>query len=548
MSWLTQKIKEYFRKCGGYISKDACNRRDFFKKIINSSEDLSDSCDTSKNECASSILEKKISRRDFIKTSAKAAAVTYLACNLLDELFADKNDEKNESVQTKPNKYGSKYGTIAHERLFIESETGKVTKELYETLDHLIDKAKEMIEQVKEMKGFDVDFKDYDMLQANSILSGIKLVLKKEGYSYGKQSLLCEGLKQKKLDCDIYSTIYAGIADALSLPLFSVRVPGHMLIRWSTEKASHNWETTEEKKDIWYDDEIYAITENISKNMVEKKLYLANQTREELKSVFYAELAAYWENENNLDDALKNYTKSLELDPKFIEVYVCRGNIFLDKCDLGDAEKDFDAIIKLSSLIFEAYNGKGDIYLEKGDFDEAIKFYDFAIDLSPDNSDSYAGRGVARMKKGDLDRAMIDFDEAIKLDVWNSKAYANRGYIWELKENIDEAIRDYNYALLIDPDNKICENNLERVTDIKYDGTPVIKLGMSSILYWAGKVVIEDNKMINIIYPYSICSALEILQGLDVIPGLCTSGDFLIYGLGMGSSYGVDKLFFDKKR
>jgi tetratricopeptide (TPR) repeat protein len=137
----------------------------------------------------------------------------------------------------KANNYQSRYNTVAHKILSMGKETEGLD---YKILDQIIDEVKSRWQPVEK----------FDEKQATSALKLIDRILTKSGFRYKKTEFLYEGLglrenRKRYLDCDTYSAIYLGIAEAIGLQLKAVHVPGHMFVRWHNDDSTYfNWETT----------------------------------------------------------------------------------------------------------------------------------------------------------------------------------------------------------------------------------------------------------------------------------------------------------------
>ena len=93
----------------------------------------------------------------------------------------------------------------------------------------------------------------------------------------------------------------------------------------------------------------------------------------------------------------------------------------MDAGDLDQAMADFDRAVELDPAYAEPYNSRGFIFAERGDIEQAIADYGKAIEVDRDYASAYANRGTASLKLGDVDRAVADLDKAIELD----RAYAS---------------------------------------------------------------------------------------------------------------------------
>jgi len=101
----------------------------------------------------------------------------------------------------------------------------------------------------------------------------------------------------------------------------------------------------------------------------------------------YANRGAAKGAKGDLDGAIVDLTKAIELRPDYADAYICRG----------------------------VYKGI------KGDNDGGIADLTKALQLRPNNPLAYYDRGVAKKAKGDLDGANADFTKATQLKPGSSR-------------------------------------------------------------------------------------------------------------------------------
>ncbi len=151
------------------------------------------------------------------------------------------------------------------------------------------------------------------------------------------------------------------------------------------------------------------------------------------------------------EEAEAEYTRAIDLDPKFAMAYSNRGNAREGRGDLEGAIADHTKAIDLHPKYAAAYTNRGNAKSGRGDLDGAIADYSKALVLDPKNASAYYNRGLANGHIGDLDGAISDFTKAIDLDSQDAMAYNNRGGAKYRKGNLDGAIADYSKALELDP-------------------------------------------------------------------------------------------------
>ncbi len=126
-----------------------------------------------------------------------------------------------------------------------------------------------------------------------------------------------------------------------------------------------------------------------------------------------------------------------------------------EKGELDLAIKDFDKAIELNPDYAEAYNNRGNVYDEKGDFDKAIVDFNIAINIKSDYAEAYINRGVAYGKKYMFDESIKNLNTAIKINQYHAGAYFNLGNVYLLNGKFKKSIENYDKSLSIDPDEAI---------------------------------------------------------------------------------------------
>ncbi|MGO9597505.1 MAG: tetratricopeptide repeat protein [Isosphaeraceae bacterium] len=158
-------------------------------------------------------------------------------------------------------------------------------------------------------------------------------------------------------------------------------------------------------------------------------------------------------NHDNGDDdsAIRDFSKAIELNPKYAGAYLDRGISLTAKGKLREAIADLREAIKLDPKYSFNYNALGVALTRAGDHDEAIANYTKAIEVFPGYGMFYRNRGLAWAAKGQLDHAIGDYGHAIELSSRDTQAYSNRGAALSRKRDLDGAIYDYGRVIELDP-------------------------------------------------------------------------------------------------
>lgn len=88
--------------------------------------------------------------------------------------------------------------------------------------------------------------------------------------------------------------------------------------------------------------------------------------------------------------------------------------------------RDYDMTIKLSPGFVYAYFNRGNLRCAQRDFRAAIQDYDEAIQRDPEFAEAYFNRGLARLSLGDANRGIADLSKAGELGIINAYSIIKR--------------------------------------------------------------------------------------------------------------------------
>ena len=110
-------------------------------------------------------------------------------------------------------------------------------------------------------------------------------------------------------------------------------------------------------------------------------------------------------NQSQYDEAIKEYTEAIELDPTSAAAYVNRASAYKRMGQFDLAIGDCNKAIELDPNLAVAYANKASAYNGKGQFDLAIDDCNKAIELDPNLAVAYANKASAYNGKGQFDLA-----------------------------------------------------------------------------------------------------------------------------------------------
>ena len=113
-------------------------------------------------------------------------------------------------------------------------------------------------------------------------------------------------------------------------------------------------------------------------------------------------------------EAIKRFSRAIDLDPAYAEPYYNRGKAKLNLNDYRGAIANFNSALKLTPKNADTYNNRGIALKKSGDLRGAIEDYTTALRLEPTLYRVYLNRGMARFDSGDKAGACEDFRKAFE--------------------------------------------------------------------------------------------------------------------------------------
>ena len=92
------------------------------------------------------------------------------------------------------------------------------------------------------------------------------------------------------------------------------------------------------------------------------------------------------------------------------EEYFNRGLADVKQGDLTQAIIDYTKAIEIDPKHAETYDNRGIIYEKQGNVPQAIADYNKAIELNPNYANSYNNRGLTYANQGNYNQAILDYD------------------------------------------------------------------------------------------------------------------------------------------
>ena len=156
-----------------------------------------------------------------------------------------------------------------------------------------------------------------------------------------------------------------------------------------------------------------------------------------------------------LPQAIKAFTRAIEIEPRYAEAYVKRGLAHYRSAQYETAIADYTETLKLKRYQADAYASRGDAYQSLGDMQRAIEDYSASLKRRR-TPHVIQKRAETYFKKGDVQKALSDYDDLIKRKP-TAMAYYGRGNVYlQLSTQSDEnrlklALADLDQAIALEP-------------------------------------------------------------------------------------------------
>jgi len=110
--------------------------------------------------------------------------------------------------------------------------------------------------------------------------------------------------------------------------------------------------------------------------------------------------------------------------PTPADFYSKRADASLAKGEVDNALVDYNKAIEIKTDDPSLYVSRGKALFTKKSFDQSVKDYDKAIELAPKTAVAFLNRGASHEKLGDVQKALSDYKSAADLDAANETAKA----------------------------------------------------------------------------------------------------------------------------
>ncbi|MEI7554764.1 tetratricopeptide repeat protein [Candidatus Chlorohelix sp.] len=157
-----------------------------------------------------------------------------------------------------------------------------------------------------------------------------------------------------------------------------------------------------------------------------------------------------WEVKKQNDTAERYYRQAIELQPGLVNAYTQLSRLLANK-NVGNSQQEAITTAQIASRLDatnpQTYGALGYVYLQAGDYRNAIQAFDKTVSLNVNYLEGYYLRATAYIALKQYDRAQADINQVIRLKPEASNYYLILGQIAEARGNGEEALVAYDKAL-----------------------------------------------------------------------------------------------------
>ena len=194
---------------------------------------------------------------------------------------------------------------------------------------------------------------------------------------------------------------------------------------------------------------LYSTDVNNTPNSARIHYFYAN----ELMQTKAAKEAKNEEEKNKyLEEAVKEYSRALEIHPKYADAYGQRGLAYFRMGNNEKAFEDYNRAIAHNTSMAVVFSNLGVLYFNAGDFNKALELYNKAVAYDPRFADGWRNLGSTYGEMGKLQEALKAFNNAVKFDPENAENWYYLAITYEVMGDKRNAEIYFNRAFQLKPE------------------------------------------------------------------------------------------------
>ena len=183
----------------------------------------------------------------------------------------------------------------------------------------------------------------------------------------------------------------------------------------------------------------------------DKALMLAG-TKNSVAFIAYAKALTISKNKI-LDKALEYIDKAIALDPRSVEAYIVKGDIYTERNMGSEAALNYNKALDIDKISVEAILRKAVLYRRTTSYDVAIETLNEAIKIDPSFAPAYRELGENYYLKGNVERAKEEYKKYLSLSKNNFSARLRYASLLFRTKDYQNALNEADQLLKMNSEN-----------------------------------------------------------------------------------------------
>jgi tetratricopeptide (TPR) repeat protein len=205
---------------------------------------------------------------------------------------------------------------------------------------------------------------------------------------------------------------------------------------------------SEKAKTEWEQEKIKIDQANVQ---FEKALALAG-AKNSVAFIAYADALTASKNKS-LDKAMQYIDKAIALDPRSVDAYIVKGDIYTERNIGTEAAANYNKALDIDKIAVEAILRKAILYRRTTNYDVAIETLNDAIKVDPSFAPAYRELGENYYLKGNIERAKDEYKKYLSLSKNNISARLRYASLLFRTKDYQNAMSEAEQLLSMSPEN-----------------------------------------------------------------------------------------------
>ena len=158
---------------------------------------------------------------------------------------------------------------------------------------------------------------------------------------------------------------------------------------------------------------------------------------------------------NELDEAIADYTEAIQLEPENVEYLSARAELHGEMRNHDKAAEDAAKILEADPTNLRARLVRAKIFEFSGDLDKALTEFNTAVEQNPTSGQALFQRQLHFERRGEHEKALADGDRMIQLEPDNGAGYLSRTLSHAIAGESDQATNYANALIQAHPENPL---------------------------------------------------------------------------------------------